>query len=160
MVDTARREQLLMRSRLSELPLVQHQDAVHPLNRRQTVRDGDRRSSAHNHLQRLADQQLRLGVDARRCLVENQHRRVERERTGKRQQLLLPDRQRGAALGHRRVQALRQPIDKCVGVDGRDGAPHAVIVDRPVAEPDVAGDRAREQVHVLQHQAESCSEAG
>ena len=33
-------------------------------------------------------------------------------------------------------------------------APDAFVVDRRVAEPDVVGDRAREQVHVLQHEAE------
>ena len=55
-------------------------------------------------LQGVADEQLGLGVDARRRLVEDQHARIERERARERQQLLLPDRQRRAALGHRRCR--------------------------------------------------------
>ena len=49
--------------------------------------------------QRVADQELGLGVDARRRLVEDEDARVERQRAGKRQQLLLADRERRAALG-------------------------------------------------------------
>ena len=53
-------------------------------------------------LQRVADEELGLGVDARRRLVEDQDARIERQRARERQQLLLADRQRRAALGHRR----------------------------------------------------------
>ena len=52
--------------------------------------------------QRVADQQLGLGVDARRRFVEDQDARIERQRARERQQLLLADRQRRAALGDRR----------------------------------------------------------
>ena len=48
-----------------------------------------------------------FGVDARRRLVEDEDPRVERERAGERQQLLLADRQRGAALGDRRSRSRR-----------------------------------------------------
>ena len=98
----ALREQLLVRARLAQLALVQHQDLVHVLDGRQPVRDGDRRAAGHQHVQRVADQELGLGVDARRRLVEDQDARIERQRARERQQLLLPDRQRRAALGDRR----------------------------------------------------------
>ena len=77
----------------------------------------------HQHVQRVADQELGLGVDARRRLVEDQDARVERQRARERQQLLLADRERRAALGDRRVVAVRQALDERVGVDGRRGAP-------------------------------------
>ena len=70
----------------------------------------------HQHAQRVADQQLGLGVDARRRLVEDQDARIERQRARERQQLLLADRQRRAALGDRRRVAARQPLDERVGV--------------------------------------------
>jgi uncharacterized protein (DUF2062 family) len=44
-VDAARREQFLVRARLAQLALVQHQDGVHVLDGREPVRDGDRRAS-------------------------------------------------------------------------------------------------------------------
>ena len=108
----------------------------------------------HQHAQRVADEQLGLRVDARRRLVEDQHARVERERARERQQLLLPDRERRAALGDRARVAVRQPVDERVGVDGARRRAHALVVDRRVARADVVGDRAGEQMHVLQHEAE------
>src|SRR5687768_7895086 len=75
-VDASLREELLMRSRLAELTLVHDQDPVHALNRRQPVRDGDRRPASHRHLERIANEQLGIGIDARRRLIENQHARI------------------------------------------------------------------------------------
>ena len=111
----------------------------------------------HQHVQRVADDQLGLGVDARGRLVEDQHARIERQRPRERQQLLLPHRQRRAALGDRARIAVRQPLDERLGMDGARRTPHALVVDRRVAEPDVVGDGAGEQVHVLQHQAEQAA---
>ena len=88
-----------MRARLAQLPLVQDEDLVHVLDRREAVRDGDRRAARHQDVQGVADQDLGLGVDARRRLVEDEDPRIEGEGAGERQQLLLADRQRGAALG-------------------------------------------------------------
>ena len=73
-VDAAPGQQLLVRARLAQLALVQHQDRVHVLDRRQPVRDRDRRPPGHQHVQRVADEHLRLGVHARRRLVEHQDR--------------------------------------------------------------------------------------
>ena len=103
-VDAALRQQLLVRARLAQLAFVQHEDLVHVLDRRQPVRDGDRRPAGHQHVQRVADQQLGFRVDARRRLVENQHARIERQRARERQQLLLADRQR-----RRRARRPRSP---------------------------------------------------
>ena len=80
---------------------MQHEDLVHVLDGREPVRDRDRRAAGHQHVQRVANQQLGFGVDARRRLVEDQDARIERQRARERQQLLLPDRQRRAALGDR-----------------------------------------------------------
>jgi len=45
--DPTLREQLLMGARFAQLPVVQHQDLVHILDRRQPVRDRDRRAPGH-----------------------------------------------------------------------------------------------------------------
>ena len=54
--------------------------------------------------------------------------RVERERARERQQLLLPDRQRGAALDDRRLEAAER-VDEPVGVHRRQHTPHLGVAD-------------------------------
>ena len=80
--------------------------------------------------------------------------RVERERPGERQELFLSDRQRRAAFRDGAVVAERHPVDEAIGVDGRRRPPDGLVRDGGVAEPDVLGDRAGKQIHVLQHEAE------
>src|SRR5438876_2111759 len=62
-VDTARVEQLAVRALLDDAALVQHDDAIDVLDRRQAVGDDDRGPAAHQLLQRVLDQVLRLGID-------------------------------------------------------------------------------------------------
>ena len=109
----------------------------------------------HQHVQRVADQQLGLGVDARRRLVEHEDARIEGERAGERQQLLLADRERGAALGDRRSRTRRgsrsMNRSACTASAARCTASSA-IADSPSRM--LAAIVPREQVHVLQHEAE------
>ncbi|MNC87625.1 hypothetical protein D3C83_33610 [compost metagenome] len=116
--------------------------------------DGDGRAAAHHDLQSIADQQFGLGVDARRRLVENEDARVERERPRERQQLLLADRQCRAALGDDGLEPVRQPVDEPIRVHGGEGAPDLCVADLRVAETDIGCNGPREQVHVLQDEAE------
>ena len=48
-VNPALRQQFLVRAGLAQLSLVQHEDLVHVLDRREPVRDRDRRSAGHQH---------------------------------------------------------------------------------------------------------------
>src|SRR5687767_8265729 len=48
-------EQFLMGARFAQLTFVQDEDAVHILNRRQAMRDGDRRAAAHHDLEGVAN---------------------------------------------------------------------------------------------------------
>jgi len=89
MVDASHRHQLLVRARFTQLAAMHHQNVIHVLNRRQPMGDRDRRAAAHHHPKRISNQQLGLGVDARRRFVEDEHARIERQRPCKRQQLLL-----------------------------------------------------------------------
>src|SRR4051794_18978619 len=83
MVDAAMREQFLMRSGLAQLALVEDEYAVHVLDRRQPVCNRDCRAPPHHDTHRVTDQQLGFRIDARRRLVEHEHRRIEGERTRK-----------------------------------------------------------------------------
>ena len=104
-VDAALGQELLVGARLAQRAAVQDEDVVHVLDGRQPVRDGDRRAARHQDVQRVADEELGFGVDARRRFVEDQHARIEGQRAGERQQLLLADRQGCAALGDRRCRS-------------------------------------------------------
>ena len=92
-------------------------------------------------------------------LIENQNGWRERERSGEREQLLLTHGEGRAALRDRAVQAVREVVDEAVGVHGRGGPLDVRLANASVAEPNVLGNRAREQIHILKHEAEQGSAA-
>ncbi len=123
--------------------------------------DGKRRAVGHQHVQRVPNQQLGFRIDAGSGLIENQHRRVERQRARERQQLLLADRQRRAPFRHRRVVTAGKRLDETVGVNGLAAASRTRCgVDRIVSEADIAGDRAGKEMHVLQDEPEELAKLG
>ena len=61
------------------------------------VGDDQRRPVLHYALDGLLDKLLGLGVDRARRFVQDQDRRVERQRPCERDKLLLPDRKPGTA---------------------------------------------------------------
>jgi hypothetical protein len=115
--------------------------------------------TAHQHVQRVANEQLGVGVDARRRLVQDQHRGIRTERPRKRQQLLLPHRQRRTTLGPRVTIAKRQAIDETVRM-------HCLEAHVERSASSIASSRQgatlsamvpEKQVHVLQHHAEDAA---
>ena len=106
---------------LDDAAAVEHQDAVEAAHGRQPMRDHDRGASLHQPLHRLLDQRLRLRVQARRRLVQDQHARIRQERPRQRHPLPLAARQLDAALADQRAVALRQARDELmrVGDPGR-----------------------------------------
>ena len=105
-------------------------------------------------MQGILDHQLGLGVDAGRGLVQDEDARVEGQRPGEGQQLFLADRQGRATLRDRARVSERQPLDEAVRMDGLCRRPDLLVGDRCPPQADVRGNRAREQVDILQHQAE------
>src|SRR5207237_8223575 len=79
-VPAARREQLLVRAALDDLAVLEHENLVRALNRRQPVGDDERRASLSQRLQAVLDHRLALAVEARRRFVED---RSEERRVGK-----------------------------------------------------------------------------
>ena len=111
-------------------------------------------------MQRVANDQLRLRIDAGGGLVENQDTRVERQRAGERQQLFLPDRQRRAALRDCALVPFRQSQNERLGVHRARSPLQPLIVNRRVSKADVVRNRAREQMHILQDEAEQPAQLG
>src|SRR5680860_983326 len=68
--------ELPVRSALNDPSGVDDDDLVGVLGRRHPVRDGDRRTTAHQPFQRLSDPHLQRRVDGARRLIEDQQVRV------------------------------------------------------------------------------------
>ena len=99
------RQQLVVAADLDDPAALEHDDRVGAADRRQPVRDDERRAVQHQVRQRLLHQQLRLGVERRRRLVEHQDRRVLQQRARDRQPLPLAARQPLPALADHRLVA-------------------------------------------------------
>ena len=97
---------------------------------------------------------LRLEVEVRRRLVEHEHARAGEERAGERDELALARRQRHAALVHRRVEALGQPVDELGEADAVHRLHDLVVGGVGPGEGDVVAHGAREQERLLRHDAE------
>src|SRR5688500_8153042 len=70
-VVTAASQKLRMRAGLDDPALAQHDNAVRALDRRETMRDDERSSAAHEPRQRGLDAALGFCVERRRRLVED-----------------------------------------------------------------------------------------
>src|SRR5688500_9276457 len=80
-IGAARRQQLAMRDALHDATALEHEDLRRMLNRREAMGDDEYRASLEQPIDRLLNQPLRLGVEGRRGLVEDENRRVNEEGT-------------------------------------------------------------------------------
>src|SRR5690349_1251229 len=143
-----------MRADFADFALVHDDDLIYRLNRRQTVGDDQRRAPFHQPLDRIADEDFGLRINRAGRFVEYQHARVEGQRAGKADQLLLPDRQARPPLAQLRVIAFRQAFDEIRCVHFARRVLQLLIAYAGVAEPYVRGDVARKQEDILQDDAE------
>ena len=143
-----------MPAHLDHRPALEHENRIGTPNRREPVRDDKRSPVHHQFRQRILDEQLGLGVERRRGLVEHQNRGVLQQRPRNRQALPLAARQPLPALADHRVVSVRQRQDEFVGVRrpcrGRD------LLDARIGRSvrDVAGNRVVEQHGVLRDNAD------
>ena len=101
---------------LHDPALVEDEDPVQRAHRREAVGDHDRGAPLHQPLHRLLDQRLRLRVEARGRLVQDQDRRIGQEGAGHGHALALAARQLHAALAHQGAVALGQAHDEVVRI--------------------------------------------
>ena len=138
-----------MRALLDDPAAVEHDDSAGLADRRQAVGDDDRRASGEQAAQARLDAPLRVEVDVRGRLVEDQDARVGDERAGERDELALAGRQLRAALADGRLVAVLEALDELVGADGAGGGAHLVVRRVRAPEGDVVADRAAEQEALL-----------
>lgn len=121
---------------------------------RQTVRDHEARSAAHERVHRLAYLRLRPRIHAARGLVEDEHGRVAKKHACDRQQLSLSDGESGSVARKHRVVALRHRTDEVVHLRHLRRAYDVVPRSVRFAVSYVFRDRSSEQPCVLEHHAE------
>ncbi len=97
-IEAAHCKKLVVSAALTQFAVMQDNDAVAFLDRREAVGNHQRCSSRHHALNGLLNKLLSFGVDRACGFVQNQDRRIKREGPCKRDQLFLPDRQSGTAL--------------------------------------------------------------
>ena len=109
-VDSALREQFLMRAHFAQLAFVHDEDPVCPLDGGEAVRNDDRSTAFDHALQRRANANFGFGIDARGRFVEDQDPRIVRQRAGEIDELLLA--------GGKTVAPLAQRLVESPGSDG------------------------------------------
>ncbi len=151
-------QQLLVGAGLAQPPVVQHEDAVGVLHGGEAVGDDDRGAARQEPGEGVPDQELGFGVDAGGRLVQDQDLRIVGEGAGEGEQLLLPDRQRGAPFPEPGFVPPVQAPDEGVGVDGLRGPDGVARADGAVSQPDVFHDAPGEEEDVLEHDADRAAQ--
>ena len=100
---------------LDDLPAIDDANQVRPLDRRQPMRNDERRAPADQDVQRLLHLPFRFAVEGRSRFVEQQDRRVLQHRARNGNSLTLAAGQSDAVLADHRIVALRQLANERVG---------------------------------------------
>ena len=133
---------------LHDATVVEHDDEVSLADRREPVRDDDRRAALEGGVEGPLHGDLRLGVEVGGGLVEHDHvgRLEQQPRDG--QALLLAAGEAVTAVAHDRVEALGQLVDEELICAARKRRETRVGRARPCIQQ-VGADRVVEQVGVL-----------
>ena len=105
-----------MRAALDDAPVVHDEDLVGIHDRRQPVRDDERRVAARDAVELGLYRLLRLRIERRSRFVEDEDARVLEYRARDRDALLLAARELEPALADARFVAVRQARDEVVDV--------------------------------------------
>ncbi|MNG14859.1 hypothetical protein D3C84_986460 [compost metagenome] len=135
-------DKLLVCTFLDDLSFAHHENPVRLLNRRQPVRDDDRRPGPRHGMQRALDQLLRLRIQIRARFVQNEHLRLEYDNSRERDKLPLTGGQAAAALGQLRVVSARQLLNDRARTNKFASCNNFLPADRFVEQPDVVDNAA------------------
>ena len=148
-VQAALAHQVVVASFFDDATHVEDDDPVRVDDRRQAVRDHDRRSAGERVGEGELDRMLRLGVEVRRGFVEDDDGRVLEEHPCDREPLLLAARHPIAALANDGVEAVGQAEDQIVDPGGLRGRDELVARRIGLRVAKVLADRLMEEVRVL-----------
>ena len=115
--------------------------------------DNERCSALQHRIEARLQCFLGLHVDTRGCLIENQNRRIRKQRSRKRDQLFLALAQHGAALPHLGLIAVRHFADELIRADGFAHIDNLIQCRIEFSVTDVVLNVSRENKAVLHHNA-------
>ena len=123
--------QLLVRAALDDAALVHHHDLVGERDGAGPVGDDEGGAPVGDLLQGAADLELRLHVDARGGVVEDEDARVHDQRPRDGDALALAAAEREAAFADDRVVALGEGLDELIGLRGLGRLAHLLVASPP-----------------------------
>ena len=126
LIDRIFCQQLVMRAHGMQPPVVQNDDEVGALHRRDAL-GNDELGHAAQSGQRMADARLRRRVHGTGGVIENQHLRVLEQRPRDAEALLLPARDVAPALAQVGVKAVGHPGEEFVRMGGAASRPQLVV---------------------------------
>ena len=153
-VYAALAQQLHVVAGFYDAPLIEHDEFVRLPERRQPVRDRERRAPFHDPAQALLYRGLGLDVERAGRLVENQYRRVLYDCPRDGEALPLAARYRMPVLAYDRVVAVRRLHDKIMRVGDLARRDDFVGGRVGLRVSNVVVNRPREQECVLEHDAD------
>ena len=135
--------------------VIEHDDLVDVAQRRQPVRDHQRRAAAHERRDRCLQRGLGGRVDPGGRLVEHEQIRVAQPHAGEREQLCLAGRQPCAAGAELAVDAA---VGERVEADRAERDRDRLVGGLGIEQGDVVAHRAGEQLHLLRDQRDAAAE--
>ena len=151
-------EQFVVGAALDDAALLQDDDAVAVAHGGEAVGDDKRRAALHQRVHASLHEGLSAGVDAAGCLVKDQDWRVGNRGTGDGQQLAFTLAEVAAVGIEYGVVAIAQTAYEAVGIDQLGGLDTLLVGGIKPAVAYVIKDRAREQMGLLQHHAQSVAQ--
>ena len=143
-----------MAAGLGDFAVLDHQNAVRAADGGQPVGDDEARAARKRGMDGVLDLLFGFGIDRRGRLVQHEDGGLADQRACEGDQLLLPGGQQVSALAYACFIAFFQRPDEPVGADELRGLLHLFVGGVELSVADVVGDRAGEQVRLLEHVAE------
>ena len=143
---------------LDDVAMVKDHDDIRVADGGQPVGDDKDGAPIHQLVHTGLYDGLGTGIDGGGGLIEDHNRRVGHRRTGDGEQLALALGQAGTAAGNHRIVAVRQHIDKAVGIGQLGRGVDLLIGGIQLAVADVLPDGTGEQGHILEHDAQTAAQ--
>ena len=126
-VQAAVSQQLVVIALFPDLAVVDDENAIGVLDRRQPVGDDQRSAIFQELVERLLNQRFGLGIHRARRFIENEYLRIESQGPGERQELALALGYGRAALLDFFLETMRQLVDKRHNLRPRRRLGHALL---------------------------------
>src|SRR5262249_16375259 len=116
MINALLFHELSVGTHFPDFAMMEDDNPVGIANRGKPVSDHQTSPVLHDSIQRILNQELGLGVDARSRFIHDQDLRLKHQYPRQREKLSLPNRKVAAAFTHLATESLRQLLNETFGV--------------------------------------------